>query len=139
VKVLQGFGTLSTGDVEMNNKDVSPAWPALIMSTASLSPNGLPSGAAYAYAVWVGPVTATPPESISLLPNDTGWVATWESGRQTAAVFNSSSSAQTIWVPWQAPTPNAWVDANGTTQAVSIGSGTVGVTLAPRQCALIGN
>ncbi|EDY20747.1 hypothetical protein CfE428DRAFT_1944 [Chthoniobacter flavus Ellin428] len=138
VKVLQGFGTLSTGDREMNNEDdVSPNWPALIMSSGSLS--GLASGANYVYAVWVGPTSATPPESISLLPNDTGWVATWESGRQTAAVFNSSSSAQTIWVPWQAPTPNAWVDASGTTQSVSIGSGTVGVTLAPNQCALIGN
>ena len=134
VKFFDTFGTGSVERVPQYARAPETWWPG-VQLRQNLD-GGAKSGQRFVYSVWIGPQGTTPPTAMRLLPQDRGWLATWPTGRQAAAVFNPTPAPLTIDVPWSAAAPKQW-SQDGTSQPLPTTGGHVTVSLPANECALL--
>ncbi|MDH7568077.1 MAG: hypothetical protein QHJ73_00650 [Armatimonadota bacterium] len=135
VKILHGFGTLSPQPVPGYNMPRAQGLPGLEM----LQPltGGAKRGERFVYALWVGPESATPPDTLRLLPGDAGWVARWSDGRCVGVLYNPGRNAVTLRLPWPAHTARAYVGEGGKTRALRVSGGTATARLEAGECMVV--
>lgn len=134
VRFFDTFGTGSVERVPQYARAPESWWPG-VQLRQNLD-GGAKSGQRFVYSVWIGLQGTTPPTAMRLLPKDRGWLATWPTGRQAAALFNPTAAPLTIEVPWSAAAPKQW-SQDGTSQPLPIDGGHVTGSLPANGCALL--